>query len=249
MGFAGLLVLTAIVLIGLAAGAWFGLRRSVPPLDGQLRLAGLTAPVEILFDAYGVPHVYARDVDDAWFAVGFLHGRERLWQMELYRRASGGRLSEVLGPATLRVDKRFVGLGLRRAADEEWQTATPLVRSALERYCRGVNAAVADDGPLAASAGVSGPGHRAGAVDAGRLAVGRAPDVVAPGREPLGRTGARTADRRDRRRRGEPADGRVALRRAVDRRAVPPFRRPSRPPTSGGQRTRRVQARRPDGVE
>ncbi len=100
----------------------------------------------MLFDGYGVPHVYARDVEDAWFAVGFLHGRERLWQMELYRRASGGRLSEVLGPATLRVDKRFVGLGLRRAAAEEWQTATPLVRTALEKYCRGVNAAVAEMG-------------------------------------------------------------------------------------------------------
>ena len=111
-----------------------------------MRLAGLTAPVEILFDAYGVPHVYARDADDAWFAVGFLHGRERLWQMELYRRAASGRLSEVLGPTTLRVDKRFVGLGLRRAANDEWRVAPPLVRSALERYCRGVNAAVAEMG-------------------------------------------------------------------------------------------------------
>ena len=141
-----LFVLTAIVLIGLAAGAWFGLRRSIPRLDGQVRLAGLTAPVEILFDGYGVPHVYARDADDAWFAVGFLHGRERLWQMELYRRAASGRLSEVLGPTTIRVDKRFIGLGLRRAAGEEWQTATPLVRNALEKYCRGVNAAVAEMG-------------------------------------------------------------------------------------------------------
>ncbi len=114
----------------------------MPTLDGQLRLAGLQAPVEILFDAYAVPHVYARDPDDAWMAVGYLHGRERLWQMELYRRATGGRLSEVLGPSTLRVDKRFVGLGLRRAAEEEWRTVSPTVRSALERYSQGVNAAV-----------------------------------------------------------------------------------------------------------
>lgn len=141
-----LLVLTAIGLIGLAGIGWYGLRRSVPQMNGQLRMAGLTAPVEIIFDAYGVPHVYARDVDDAWFAVGVLHARERLWQMELYRRASSGRLSEVLGPTTLRVDKRFVGLGLRRAAADEWQTATPLVRAALERYCRGINAAVAEMG-------------------------------------------------------------------------------------------------------
>ena len=87
--------------------------------------------------------------------------------MELYRRASSGRLSEVLGPTTLRVDKRFIGLGLRRAANDEWQTATPLVRAALEKYCRGVNAAVAANGTLAPSAGVSGAGYRAGAVDAG----------------------------------------------------------------------------------
>ena len=93
-----------------------------------------------------MPHVYARDAEDAWFAVGFLHARERLWQMELYRRASGGRLSEILGPSTMRVDRRFIGLGLRRAATEEWQTATPLVRAALERYSRGVNAAVAEMG-------------------------------------------------------------------------------------------------------
>ena len=112
------------------------------PWTGSCRLAGLQAPVEILFDAYAVPHVYARDPDDAWMAVGYLHGRERLWQMELYRRATGGRLSEVLGPSTLRVDKRFVGLGLRRAAEEEWRTASPTVRSALERYSQGVNAAV-----------------------------------------------------------------------------------------------------------
>ena len=141
-----LFVLTAVVLIGLAGAGWLAVRQSVPRLDGQLRLAGLTAPVEILFDRYGMPHIYARDIDDAWFAVGFLHARERLWQMELYRRASSGRLSEVLGPTTLRVDKRFIGLGLRRAANDEWQTATPLVRAALEKYCRGVNTAVAQMG-------------------------------------------------------------------------------------------------------
>ena len=58
---------------------------------------GLQAPVEVLADGYGVPHVYARDTDDAWFAAGALHARDRLWQMELYRRAADGRLSEVLG--------------------------------------------------------------------------------------------------------------------------------------------------------
>jgi penicillin amidase len=111
-------------------------------LEGQLKLAGLAAPVEVLFDQAGIPHIYARDAEDAWLTLGYLHGRERLWQMELYRRASGGRLSEILGETALRVDKRFVGLGLRRAAADEWSTATPIVRLALERYSRGVNIAI-----------------------------------------------------------------------------------------------------------
>ena len=78
--------------------------------------------------------------------MGYLHGRERAWQMEVYRRATGGRLSEIFGAATVRADKRFLALGLRRAASAEWQTATPAVRTALQRYADGVNAAFASMG-------------------------------------------------------------------------------------------------------
>ena len=140
---ARLLYLTLTLLVLAVAAAAAVVWRTVPSLDGQLRLAGLGAPVEILFDRHAIPHIYARDPDDAWMAVGYLHARDRLWQMELYRRAAGARLSEVFGPATLRADKRFAGLGLRRAAAAEWQTATPEVRTALEHYAKGVNAAVA----------------------------------------------------------------------------------------------------------
>ena len=107
-----------------------------------MTVSGLAAPVEVVFDGHGVPHVYASGSEDAWFVAGLLHARDRLWQMELYRRAAGGRLSEILGPTTLRLDKRFVGLGMRRAANEEWQTATPLVRGALERCSARVVATV-----------------------------------------------------------------------------------------------------------
>lgn len=142
----GFLILTLGVVAAAGSWLWVAARRSVPTLDGELRLVGLRAPIEILFDSHAVPHVYARDAEDAWMAIGYLHARERLWQMELYRRATGGRLSEVLGEATLRIDRRFVGLGLRRAATAEWHTASPLIRSALERYSAGVNAAVASMG-------------------------------------------------------------------------------------------------------
>jgi penicillin G amidase len=135
-------LIVVLVLVALAAGGgylWWYLRNSLLPLDGQLQLSGLRAPVEIRFDDHSVPSVYARDVDDAWYAAGLLHARERRWQMELYRRVTLGRLSEILGSSTIPIDQRFLTLGLRDAAKAEWERATPAVKLALERYCEGVN--------------------------------------------------------------------------------------------------------------
>ena len=135
-----ILLVTAALLLIAGGFGWWWTRASLPPLDGQWALPGLHRPVQVMFDAYGVPSAYARDEDDVWFAAGALHARDRLWQMELYRRVTLGRLSEVLGERTLAIDERFVTLGLRDAADAEWQRATPAVRMALERYAAGVNA-------------------------------------------------------------------------------------------------------------
>lgn len=130
-----------VVLAG--GGAWWWARQSVPSLDGEWRLAGLGGPVEVLHDAYGVPHVYARDTGDAWFVAGALHARDRFWQMELYRRAAYGRLSEVFGEATLGIDRRMLTLGIRAAAQAELARLGPAARTALTRYAEGVNAAAA----------------------------------------------------------------------------------------------------------
>lgn len=139
-----LLVLTLILMIPAGAtGAYWWARQSLPPLDGQIAAPGLGAPVEVLGDQYGVPSVYARDAEDAFFSAGVLHARDRLWQMELYRRVTLGRLSEVLGAETVEIDKRFVTLGLRDAARAEWERTTPQVRTALEKYTAGVNAYMA----------------------------------------------------------------------------------------------------------
>ena len=133
-------------LIGLVALlsslGWWWIHGSIPPLDGRIPLAGLQSRVEVRFDSFAVPHVSAQSDEDAWHAVGYLQARDRLWQMELYRRAASGRLSELLGEATVVVDRRFLTLGLRRAADIEWQRTTPQVRAAFESYAAGVNAAI-----------------------------------------------------------------------------------------------------------
>lgn len=138
-----LLFLTALALLLAGGAAWWAAGRTVPPLSGDLRVAALRAPVEVLFDRWGVPHVYARSREDAWLAIGYLQARDRFWQMELYRRAAAGRLSELFGERTLDVDRRFRILGLRRAAARELEAATPEARIALERFAAGVNAAAA----------------------------------------------------------------------------------------------------------
>ena len=135
-----LLIATVVLLLLASATGWIWAGGSLPLLDGQLALPGLHAPVEVLIDVHGVPAAYARDADDAWFAAGVFHARDRLWQMELYRRVTRGRLSEVMGTRTIPIDQRFLTLGLREAADAEWQRASPAVKLALERYAAGVNA-------------------------------------------------------------------------------------------------------------
>ena len=135
------ILIVTMVLTALAAGAmWWWARESLPVLDGELQVAGLVSPVQVVFDRHGVPHVYASGAEDAWFVAGLLHARDRLWQMELYRRAATGRLSEIFGPQTLPIDRRFLTLDLRTAAEEEWRAAPPAVRDALTRYAAGVNA-------------------------------------------------------------------------------------------------------------
>jgi penicillin amidase len=118
----------------------------VPILDGRIPLNGLQSAVDVRFDGFAVPHVFARSDADAWRAVGYLQARDRLWQMELYRRAASGRLSELLGEATVAIDQRFLTLGLRLAAEREWQRTPADVRAAFESFAAGVNAAMPASG-------------------------------------------------------------------------------------------------------
>jgi penicillin amidase len=137
-----LAILTSLGLVLAAAALRVVTGIPIPSTRGEIAVPGLRAPVEVLYDRWAVPHVYAGDAEDAWFAAGYLQARERLWQMELYRRAASGRLSELFGEATLPADRRFAALELRRAAEAEWAAASPDVRTALVRHAAGVNGAI-----------------------------------------------------------------------------------------------------------
>src|SRR5436190_15065591 len=133
-----------------AAGLWLQLfRRPLPRTRGRLRLNGLEDSVEIRRDRWGVPHIHAQTRHDLWFAEGFCHGQDRLWQLDLYRRIGSGRLAEIAGRAGLRTDRFMRTLGLRRAAEREAAALDQGLRSELDAFCAGVNAA-ATDRPLPA---------------------------------------------------------------------------------------------------
>ena len=141
------LLFLVVLLVAIAAYVW--LRQSLPQLEGSLALSGLKAPVEIVRDRHGVPHIYAGSVGDAYYALGFVHAQDRLWQMEMNRRIGSGRLSEALGAATLDADKFLRTLGVRRVAEATLSRLSEEVRGQLEAYAAGVNAFLAQRaGPL-----------------------------------------------------------------------------------------------------
>ncbi|HEX2266593.1 MAG TPA: penicillin acylase family protein, partial [Actinomycetota bacterium] len=77
---------------------------ALPPVEGELRVSGLREPVEVVRDRWGVPHIYARNLHDLYFAQGFTVASERLFQLDFTARLANGRLSELLGDLTLPID-------------------------------------------------------------------------------------------------------------------------------------------------
>jgi penicillin amidase len=125
-----------------AAALWHWLaRRPLPQTKGTIELPELGRPVRVRRDRWGVPHVEAENAADLWFAEGFCHGQDRLWQMDFYRRVVSGRVSEFAGAEGLPVDRLMRTLGIRRIAEREEAALEPELRALLERFCEGVNAA------------------------------------------------------------------------------------------------------------
>ena len=136
----GSVIALGIILAGLAIFIRSEIRRSFPVTTGTLHVQGLRAEVTVLRDAYGVPRITAGNDHDLFMAFGFVHAQDRLWQMDLERRAAMGRLSEIFGSATLPFDRMFRIVGLERAAEAEERTLSPRVRERLQWYSDGVNA-------------------------------------------------------------------------------------------------------------
>jgi penicillin amidase len=138
--------LVLVLALGAAGFGAYLVRRSFPQMDGSLRLAGLREPVEVLRDRWGVPHIYAASTQDLAFAQGFVHAQDRFWQMDVWRHAGSGRLSEMFGEATLRTDKFLRTLGWARVVRHELERIDPESATLLEGYAKGVNAYLAERG-------------------------------------------------------------------------------------------------------
>ena len=133
---AGVLVLLLLLAAVLALYLW----RATPVQSGELRAAGLSGPVSIERDAHGIPTIRGATVDDVAYGLGFAHAQDRLWQLETHRRIGSGRLAEAFGAAALDGDRFLRVLGVRRAAQAQWQRLPGESRRVLLAYSAGINA-------------------------------------------------------------------------------------------------------------
>ncbi|HET8548459.1 MAG TPA: penicillin acylase family protein, partial [Bryobacteraceae bacterium] len=109
----------------------------------SVRLAGLKQRVEILRDRWGVPHVFARSQDDLFFANGYVNARDRLFQIDLWRRVGTGRLAEVLGPAHVSRDRTARLFRFRGDWHQEWASYSPDTWQIARAFTSGINAYIA----------------------------------------------------------------------------------------------------------
>lgn len=140
---------SAILAIALVAGgalvtiAFFFLQGSRQRRSGSVEVPGLTAAVDVTYDEWAIPTLFAATEEDVLRAQGFVHASERLWQMDLFQRIARGRLSEIFGEAALPADRLARTLDLWGAAGRELESLSELDRTRIEAYTAGVNARLA----------------------------------------------------------------------------------------------------------
>lgn len=129
-----------IILIAAAGFVFYNmLRESLPQYEGELTIQGVSDRVDVYRDSLGIPYILANNEDDAAFALGYLHAQERMFQMDLFRRAGAGRLSEILGPDALIFDKMLRTVGIKKTSQRILKILEPEALKLLESYSAGVN--------------------------------------------------------------------------------------------------------------
>lgn len=139
-------------LIALAVTGWLFatvyVRRSLPPYGAEVTLPTLHDRVVIAWDRYGIPSIVAADPHDLFFALGYAHAQDRLWQMDVARRVAQGRLAEAFGPEWVEPDRFLRAIGMWRAAGRADSALDGDLRALLQAYAEGVNAWLEQGGPL-----------------------------------------------------------------------------------------------------
>jgi penicillin G amidase len=141
-------VLLVLIILLLIAGV-FLIRsisnRAVPDYNEDVSLIGLTGTVEVYRDQYGLPHIYAEDEMDLYRTCGYLQAQDRLWQMDLLRRVTTGRLSEILGEDMIDADQLFRSLRITEKSAIVMEKTDPYIIECLQAYSEGINQFIADN--------------------------------------------------------------------------------------------------------
>ncbi|MGW1890198.1 penicillin acylase family protein [Streptomyces sp. NPDC002004] len=140
-----LVIVLALALVGgVGFGAYWGVstvRASLPQTTGSITLKGLSGPVDVKRDAYGIPQIYASSDADLFMAQGFVQAQDRFWEMDVRRHTTSGRLSEMFGKSQVKTDEFLRTLGWHRVAQQEYDSKlSPETKKYLQAYARGVNA-------------------------------------------------------------------------------------------------------------
>lgn len=135
-------IFTGLAVLGVAALAitYYFLSRSLPDYSEDFSVRGISAPVEIVRNNDDVPHIFGATDDDTYFALGFAHAQDRLWQMTVMRRTVQGRLSEIFGTSTLKTDELMRRFDFYTQALQSFEVQDDYTKAALEAYASGVNA-------------------------------------------------------------------------------------------------------------
>jgi penicillin amidase len=138
-----ILLTAGVLLLLIIVAAWMLVsnlkNRAVPDYNKDVQLTGITGKVEVIRDSFAIPHIYAENEEDLYLAVGYVMAQDRMWQMDLLRRVTTGRLSEIFGPDMADADQLLRSLRMTEKSVQIFDGSDPALQAALRSFCSGVN--------------------------------------------------------------------------------------------------------------